>query len=62
MIKKRLSRKQENRLLDKFEEAINKRDRKLFEKAIRDDLGLKPDTPEYAHCLMKWNEHFRSQK
>jgi hypothetical protein len=62
LTKKRLSRKQRNRLLEVLREAIDKRDRKLFERAIRDDLGLQPDTPEYARCLMKWNEVFRSEK
>lgn len=55
---KRLPPHLKRRLLSAFAEAIEKRDRRIFERAIR-EAGLQPDTPEYARALMKWQEHFR---
>ncbi|MGH9804508.1 MAG: hypothetical protein ACRD4D_04990 [Candidatus Acidiferrales bacterium] len=55
---KRLSQQLKRRMLEAFAEAIEKRDREIFERAIR-EAGLQPGMPEYARALMKWQEHFR---
>ena len=54
----RLTKRQRERLLDKFEVALQSNDWKLFDEAIHHGLGLKPGTDEYDHAVRVWkNRH-----
>ena len=61
ILKRRLTKKQRERLLDAFQYAIENCDKATFERAIR-DAGLQPDTLEYAWALTKWNESWKRDK
>lgn len=62
ILKKRLTRKQKQRLADAATYALEHRDRKHFERIVSDVLGLKPDSPEMTLVRMKWNEAVREDK
>lgn len=57
-LKRRLTRRQRERILRAFKKALENRDRRIFETAIR-EVGLQPDTPDYARCLMIWKDFYR---
>lgn len=60
--KYKLDKKERARVLSQFRKALELKDKKLFEKAIQNDLGLQPGTLEYARCLVIWNDFHSSQK
>lgn len=60
--KYRLTKKERLKVEALFGEALENRDKQLFERTIQNDLGLKPGTLEYARCLRLWNASFASEK